>query len=101
MLSSFIIIYTKGSFMLQTSQTCPIPLDSQGVWIDLPVQENEHLFYASIYNLKGRRMAGKVINVASEKDKHHWDFDHAGWPQGLYLLEVKGNRILRQTKLIK
>lgn len=87
--------------MLQTSQRYPIPLDSEGVWIDLPVQENERLFHASIFNLKGRRMAGRVIQADIEKEKHHLEFDHSGWPQGVYLLVIKGNRILRQTKLIK
>lgn len=87
--------------MLQVSQTYPIPFDSQGVWIDLPVQENERLFHASIFNLKGRRMAGRVIQADSKNEKHHLEFDHTGWPQGVYLLVIKGNRILRQTKLIK
>lgn len=87
--------------MLQSSQAYAIPLDSQGVWIDLPVQENENLFHASIFNLQGRRMTGQIIQVASEKEKHHWEFDHTSWPRGTYLLVVKGNRVLRQTKLIK
>lgn len=87
--------------MLQSSQTFPIPLDSEGVWIDLPVQKDEKLFHASIFNLKGRRMAGQVIQAETEKEKHHWEFDHTGWPQGLYLLVLKGNGILRQMKVIK
>lgn len=87
--------------MLNLSKPCPVLLDEQGVWIDLPVQENEKLFHASIFNLKGRRMAGQIIQAGSKEEKHHWEFDHAGWPEGRYLLVVKGNRILRQTKLIK
>ncbi len=99
MLSSNIIFGVNP--MLQSSQTYPVPLDSQGVWIDLPVQENENLFYASIFNVQGRRMVGQVIRVASEKEKHHLEFDHTGWPQGRYLLVLKGNRVLQQTRLIK
>lgn len=87
--------------MLLSSQSIPTPLDSRGVWVDLPVQESESLFHASIYDLKGRRMTGQLLCVADEQAKHHWDFDHTGWPKGSYVLEVKGKRVLRQTKLVK
>lgn len=87
--------------MLSSSQSIPTQLDSRGVWVDLPDQENENFFHASIYNMKGRRMAGQLLHAADEKAKHRWDFDHTGWPEGLYVLEVKGKRVLRQTKLIK
>ncbi|WP_017732233.1 hypothetical protein [Nafulsella turpanensis] len=86
--------------MAKNSQntTC---LDAEGLWVDFPGQGEEAVFYASIFDCRGRRLAGHSFIVPDSKEKCRWNVNHTTWPKGAYVLVLKGERVLRQTLLMK
>lgn len=86
--------------MISKSHTSPLPMDADGLWIESPA-ESEKVFLASIFDLRGRWLASHTFYVEDDRNKCYWHVDHTHWPQGIYLLVLRGERMLRQVKLVK
>lgn len=78
----------------------PLKINGEGLWIESPAN-SEKTFLASIFDQKGRWLASHTFSVDKEANKCYWRVDHANWPEGIYLLVLRGERMLRQIKLVK
>ena len=78
-----------------------IQLDAEGLWVDTSLLGVTGAFSASIFDCRGRRLAGHSFIVPESRERCRWNVDHAAWSKGAYTLVVKGERVLRQAKLLK
>ena len=76
-------------------------MDAEGLWFDFPQSEEGEVINASIFDCHGRRLAGHSFVILRDRERCRWNVDHTAWPQGPYVLEVKGERVLRQKMLKK
>lgn len=79
----------------------PVPLNNDGLWLEIPQMEKEGDFKVSIYNMHGRKLAEKQFRSGEEGSKQLWNLKHQEWSYGMYLLIVQGEGMLNQQKLIK
>lgn len=78
-----------------------IQLDSEGLWMDASLLGVTGAFNASIFDCHGRRLAGHSFIAPESCERCRWNVDHTAWSNGAYTLVVQGERVLRQTKLLK
>lgn len=86
--------------MITNPKLSTLQINEEGLWVESPA-DNERIFLASIFDRSGRWLAGHTFYVDENRNKCFWNVDHTNWPAGIYLLVLRGERMLRQIKLIK
>lgn len=86
--------------MITNPKSNILQFNEEGIWVESPA-DSERIFLASIFDRRGRWLASQTFYVDENDNRCYWNVDHTDWPAGIYLLVLRGKRMLRQIKLVK